>query len=150
MQTLVEIVRDLDPLLREHLGAVRIEPHADGFTATLSFCPYEAARQPSETLGTETVHHVLTADLHAPPPGVAATAADRWPDEIVELDPATPADAQIRQLDASGLVGRVRAARLDAPDGGPTRAWIAETHAGSDAERANWLLSLGREEGQER
>jgi hypothetical protein len=142
VQTPAEIVFDPGPLLRKHLSAERIEPHAGGYRATLSFCLYSSWREPGHVEQNETAHHVITADLRDLPPGVAATVAERWPEMVVELDLAPPPESQIRDLDASGLVVRVPVVRYEVSATETTRAWVVKTHAGSDAERAAWLRSL--------
>jgi hypothetical protein len=143
VQTLTEIVRDLDPLLREQLSAVRIEPRAVGFTATLSFCLCSSWRDPADVEEIETGQHVITADLRELPLGVGATVTERWPDMLVGLDPATHPETQIHELHASVLVGHLDAVRIDRADGA-TRAWVIKTQANSEKERAAWLRALAR------
>lgn len=59
---------------------------------------------------------------------------------VLAQSPDVPTQAEY--LAASGYVGAVDSARYDYADR-PT-VWILKTHAGSDAERAEWLLSLAR------
>lgn len=80
------------------------------------------------------------------PDGVSFAGWIAWPSHAREIDMDTPIDDQIRTLHESGIVGRLDAARFDAPGatayGYPRYSWLIKTHAGSEAERATWLIGL--------
>lgn len=129
---LVTAVAQLEPRLQQRLSRLHITWTPDGPVAQLSF----ALLSP--------VARRLDADEL--PDGVTATAWERWPDMVVPLATEPDLRAQLRALEASGLVGRLDACRYDAGAGAAdTRyarfAWIVTTHASSARERRDWLLA---------
>lgn len=80
------------------------------------------------------------------PKGVTVTARES-DDTTHELDVTDPPDpcirAQIAALHDSRLVGWLDAARHEHEPSGRLE-YVIKTHAGSDAERADWLRALNR------
>lgn len=142
MQTLIETVRNLDPSLRDYLSSIRIVPQGSWYQAALSFCLYSSYGDPDEPVETEISRYTITTDLTRSPKGGCATASERQPDMVVAIDPATHPEAQISDLYASGLVGKLNMVRFLTSDGSSVRSWVIKTHAGSQEERSAWLLSL--------
>ena len=64
-----------------------------------------------------------------------------WPDQTRAIDSTIPIDAQIRELQHSGILGNLEAVRL-------IGHWLIETHAGSPVERSDWLASVIAMEGR--
>ncbi len=141
--TLTEIVTDLPPQLRQALSAIRIEYRGEQATATLSIAiMLDSGAAPRSIGGYDIV--VDAADL---PEGVALQGWSRYPDITRPITMAVPMDEQIRALGASGLVGIVDACRFDGGAeavraGFAPAIWHIRTHAGSDAERAEWVRGL--------
>jgi hypothetical protein len=142
MQTLVEIVFDLDPLRRDHLSAIRITRRPEGYRAELRLLLFSRVSEPGVPLDSERLYQLLTADGRVLRPGDKVPGIEHWPDIIVHLNPATPPETQIEELETSGLVGDLECARFRSAGGRLTVKWIIRTHAGSETDRAAWVLAL--------
>lgn len=142
LMTLTDIVQSLEPIFLRSLDAIIVDFHGDHATARLTFHLYTqgdtAAAGP----------YVISFDDHNLPDGVESCALLHWPDRTVPLTLRLPVETQIRDLDATGLVGTLDAARFDADalqvEMGlhPPSRWIIKTHAGTQTERVAWLQSL--------
>jgi hypothetical protein len=122
------------------VSSLHIESDGPRYRVSLSIALYGQGTAPTTTHG-----HRVSVDTENLPKGVSVTGWSRWPDLQRELDPLDEVEEQIRSLSASGLLGTLDAARftpLSDPDQPPR--WTVTTHAGSQAERDAWLLSLPR------
>lgn len=107
-----------------------------------------AALYAQGTALTTTREHRISVDTEHLPRrclGVSVAGWTRWPDLERDLDALAEVEEQIRDLYATGLLGTLDAARFT-PLTDPTQPprWTVKTHAGSQAERSAWLLSLPR------
>lgn len=149
MPTLTEIVTDLEPALLESLADIRVELDAvvpTAMTATLSFSLF---RQPptERVIGPEPL-----------PDGVGLMPIERWPAMVKPLALEPDVMTQIRDLDASGLVGHLDAAQYVTIPGDPAAiasghppvSYLIKTHAGSAAERQEWAATHNRKPGRPR
>lgn len=142
-RTLTEIVKELEPLLRERLTSMRVTVDGGQAVATLSILLFG----PPGAFG-QAGPYQITANLDGLPAGVQAAGWERFPDQrrVVRMD--VPISDQIAELDASGLVGGLDAARYqynlsDANAAGVAAlSWTIKTHAGSQQERTAWLMSI--------
>lgn len=134
--TLLEATMSVEPQLRRRISAISAEWDKDAVTARFSInlmTPYRG--------------RVATVDTDDLPAGVTFAGFERWPD--IERAIATEPDMweQIRELDASDVLGRLDAARFDygAPAvqaGYAPVSWTIKTHAGSKRERQAWVMGL--------
>ncbi len=144
---LVEQVIALPDRMRERISAIRIEladpyPHAVLFVVMYGPAGWMGLL-PDEP---DPAEYAVAVDDTALPSGVSMTGWSRQPDVLRVLagvPPTTEAvEDQIRRLDASGLLGRLDAARIEPRSAGPDCScphWLLVTHAASQAERDAWL-----------
>jgi hypothetical protein len=71
-----------------------------------------------------------------------------WPDQVRVLESTPPIADQIRELQATHILGDLDSLYVAALEGQARALWIVETHAGSDAERKAWLGSVIAMEGR--
>ena len=139
---LTALVRELDPVLRNHIDHLGI--HFRGETVEVSlrfalFLRHDARRGESPWIG-----------------GDQPTSADlkRWPTLIRELPLELAMAEQLENLEDSGLVGELSNTRNHHGNNfaglrpkrswGPTagRSWRLMTHAGTAAERQAWQAAI--------
>jgi hypothetical protein len=138
--TLTDIINDLEPVVRNAVSGLHIEPAGPRYHVSLSIALYTQGTAPSATR-----EHRISVDTEHLPDGVSVAGWTRWPNLERDLDPFAQVEEQIRDLSATGLLGTLDAARftpLSDPDLPPR--WNVKTHAGSQAERSAWLLTLPR------
>ncbi|MBF6591286.1 MAG: hypothetical protein IVW57_12275 [Ktedonobacterales bacterium] len=142
LQTLSDIVRNLEPIFLRSLDAINVSFYGDHTTATLIFHLYTQGTTASAG------PYVISFDDKNLPDGVTSMALMHWPDRTVPVTLRIPVETQIRDLYHTNLLGMVDAARFDADaqqvEMGlhPSATWIIKTHAGSLQERLDWLASL--------
>lgn len=134
--TLLDATMSIEPQLRRRISAISAE-----------WDKGEVAARFSINLMTPYRGRVATVDTDDLPAGVTFAGFERWPD--IERAIATEPDMweQIRELNASGVLGRLDAARFDygAPAvqaGYAPVSWTIKTHAGSQRERQAWVMGL--------
>jgi hypothetical protein len=144
---LVEQVIALPDRVRERVSAIRIElagpyPHAV-FSVALYGPAGWMGLLPDEP---DPAGYAIAVDDTALPSGVSMTGWSRQPDVLRVLAGVPPTveaiEDQIRRLDASGLLGRLDAVRIQPRSAGPDCSglhWLVVTHAASQAERDAWL-----------
>jgi hypothetical protein len=103
---LLDAVAGLDPPLRDNLSGIIIKQTTAGYAASMSIALMvrAGARGPAEPECNVTVD---AAD--GLPAGVTLMGWTRYPDQERALDAQPHIEEQIRQLHASGIVGRVNA-----------------------------------------
>lgn len=130
-RNLKDALLDLDPVLIDTLSGFSIEAGERGYRVRFKFAFYGPA------LNDET----LSASGKTGS-GVVA----QYPDIEVVLDRRVWPKDQIDELSECEIVGQLHAVQI--PPGYPGNSseepkWIVETHAGSQAERLQWLRSIG-------
>lgn len=140
MRNLLDIVLALDAEDRRALSTIIIERSRDGgWQARCSICRDQYA----EGAAVERIaNQEIGADI---PPGIGMMAWVRVPDQeypldLDEIERDRSLRAQASALQASGLVGQLDMARFDRAD--QATSYVLKTHAGSQRERTQWLLSL--------
>jgi hypothetical protein len=106
MPTLLDAVAALDAPLRDNLSGIIIRQTTTGYDASMSIALMirAGARGAAEPECNVTID---AAD--GLPAGVTLMGWTRYPDQERALDAQPPIEEQIRQLHASGIVGRVNA-----------------------------------------
>jgi hypothetical protein len=122
---------DLDPVLIDTLSGFSIEAVGRGYLVRFKFAFY------GPTLNEATLSH---GD------GAESGAVAQYPDIEVLLDRGVWPKEQIEELSECEIAGQLHAVQI--PPGYPGNSsdepkWIVETHAGSQAERLQWLRSIG-------
>lgn len=139
---LIDIVRELEPRLLQALSAIMVEFDGQEAHATLSInLPL------SPGFGSKIGPYEITVDTDNLPEGVSFTGIQRYPDIHKALSTGTPMEEQIRALHQSNIVGGLDVARFDGGAkmvrrGFASVMWVIKTHAASEKERKDWLLSL--------
>ncbi|MBI5198319.1 MAG: hypothetical protein HZA19_06900, partial [Nitrospirae bacterium] len=80
-------------------------------------------------------------------PGVSLKQWERVPDTDHPLDvdadnPVGDIESQIRELNRSGLLGNLDAAKFENKSRGFLE-WVIKTHAGNQEERTRWMKDIG-------
>jgi hypothetical protein len=114
MPTLTEIITGLDAPTRDHLSAIHIERLPDDhWQVRISIAVWV-----NGVTHIRTEAGTIRADLSDLPEGVAAVSGGRYPHLLAEID--GDVEAQIRDLQASGVIGDIDAARMEpVATGGP-------------------------------
>jgi len=112
--TLVDAILQIPETLRDKISVITIRPDGDGYEAVVSIAAMVPAINGMEYEDNGPYH--VTVDLDALPPGVTVRQWVRCPDYHVTLTGAVPVEPQIRELQASGLLGPLDASRYDAAD----------------------------------
>jgi len=136
MRTLAEIIASLEPVELRAVSALRIE----GESCRVSIALFLPGAGPAIL-----PEHIADVDLDFLdlPEGITVSGWTRYPDIERAVMPVD-VEGQIREVEESGLLGHLDVSRYEVEG----RAWwIVKTHAGSDAERAAWLVSLARDKG---
>jgi len=127
---LKDAVLDLDPVLINTLSGFSVEAGQRGYTVRFKFAFYGPA---------------LTDTTLSEIPGVGSGAVAQYPDIEVLLDPATWPKEQIDELGECEIAGQLHAVQIPPKYPGNSSdepKWIVQTHAGSQAERLQWLRSI--------
>lgn len=128
MPKLLDILLALDPEDLRALSTIIIERHPDGhWQARLSVCRNKFSQTPNFR------------------PGISMTAWERVADreyrlDLDEIERDRHIRAQVADVQHTAIVGRLNMARFDRDD--RTTKYVIKTHAGSQAERTQWLLRL--------
>lgn len=128
---LKDALLDLDPVLIDTLSGFSIEAAERGYLVRFKFAFYGPA---------------LTEATLSEKEGMASGAVAQYPDIEVLLERSIWPKEQIEELSECEIAGQLHAAQI--PPGYPGNGshepkWIVETHAGSQAERLQWLRSIG-------
>lgn len=128
---LKDALLDLDPVLIDTLSGFSIEAVGRGYLVRFKFAFYGPA------LNEATLSHGI---------GAESGAVAQYPDIEVLLDRGVWPKEQIEELSECEIAGQLHAVQI--PPGYPGNSsdepkWIVETHAGSQAERLQWLRSIG-------
>ena len=128
---LKDALLDLDPVLIDTLSGFSIEAGERGYVVRFKFAFYGPA---------------LTDATLSESAETGSGAVAQYPDIEVLLDRGVWPKQQIGELSECEIAGQLHA--LQIPPGYPGNGshepkWIVETHAGSQAERLQWLRSIG-------
>ena len=128
---LKDALLDLDPVLIDTLSGFSIEAAGRGYLVRFKFAFYGPALNDA----------TLSENADA-----CSGAVAQYPDIEVLLDRGVWPKEQIDELSECEIAGQLHAAQI--PPGYPGNnsdepKWIVETHAGSQAERLQWLRSIG-------
>lgn len=130
-QHLKDALLDLDPVLIDTLSGFSIEAGGEGYRVRLKFAFYGPA---------------LTAAILSDSAGPGSGMVAQYPDIEVLLDRNIWPKDQIDELSECEIAGQLHEVQI--PPGYPGNCsdepkWIVQTHAGSQAERLEWLRSIG-------
>lgn len=114
---LTEAVSSLGELEVASLACITITPRHGEIVATFSI----SASLPVASI----------AEL---PKGLALSGLERWPDQERVIDWRIPLPVQIEELKSDARLGTLNLCQLGAD------SWRIKTHAGSDAERREWMF----------
>jgi hypothetical protein len=138
VQTLYETVQDFTPAQRDLIAFILIDCRASAVTARFLF----ATRMPDGQLHLPS--RIAAAQMaRRQRRGLQSFVAERFPPVEVELSPAPSTRAQVAELHASLLLGRLTGTHIPAgpwsTPGDANAHWRLMTHSGSQAERDAWL-----------
>ena len=128
---LKDALLELDPVLIETLSGFSIEAGERGYMVRFKFAFYGPALNDESLSGNSEAGSGMVA---------------QYPDIEILLDSTVWPKDQIDELSECDLAGQLHAVQI--PPGYPGNSsdepkWIVETHAGSQAERLQWLRSIG-------
>lgn len=124
MATLLESIESLEPRLVAALDSIRISLRDGQPLAELSFNLRMEGHGGTHDIG----EYSATVDLADLPEGVSVMHWRRWPNRIIELTEAVPAEEQMRGLWRAGICGELDIIRGQYLESGEIY-WLAKTHA---------------------